>query len=98
MTPEAPGEGMEEMRKRRGWPTPNRMRAAADGLDNLTPARYGEVLRWVADQCDSAPSVPSIEPERLVRALIRAHGWGPMFAPGAAARLIAEYDRLGEEG
>jgi hypothetical protein len=45
----------EEMRRERGWPTPNHMRRAAEALDVLSiPAKYGDVLRWVADLCDSA--------------------------------------------
>jgi len=42
----------DAMRVAREWPTPNHMRKAADALDALTPARYGDVLRWFADRCD----------------------------------------------
>ena len=42
----------DAMRVAREWPTPNHMRKAADALDLLTPAKYGEVLRWFADRCD----------------------------------------------
>ena len=42
----------DAMRVARGWPTPNHMREAADALDILVIARYGDVLRWVADRCD----------------------------------------------
>jgi len=50
----------EEHRKANGWPTPNHMRRTADALDVLTPAKYGDILRWVADACDIAlvPSDP----------------------------------------
>jgi hypothetical protein len=34
------------------WPTPNHMRRTADALDSLTPAKYGDILRWFADRCD----------------------------------------------
>ena len=44
----------EGMRNQLSWPTPNNMRQTADALDALTAARYGDVLRWVADACDSA--------------------------------------------
>ena len=44
----------EELRKTNGWPTPMHMRRAAEALDNFTPAKYGDVLRWVADACDAA--------------------------------------------
>ena len=47
---------LEELRHERGWPTPNHMRTAADALDVLTPARYGDVLRWFADKCDEEPA------------------------------------------
>lgn len=50
LTPEA---DYEQMRRDRGWPTPNHMRRAADALDIFTPARYGDVLRWFADLCDA---------------------------------------------
>jgi hypothetical protein len=43
----------EDMRVQRGWPTPNHMRHAADALDQLVIPKYGDVLRWVADLCDS---------------------------------------------
>jgi len=42
----------ESRRMELGWPTPAHMRRTADALDVLTPARYGDVLRWVADACD----------------------------------------------
>lgn len=44
----------EEFRKAHGWPTPISMRRAAVGLDIFTPARYGDILRWVAAACDAA--------------------------------------------
>lgn len=42
----------DAMRVAKGWPTPNHVRQCADALDILTPARYGEILRWFADRCD----------------------------------------------
>jgi len=42
----------DAMRVVRGWPTPNHMRRTADALDNLTFAKYGDILRWFADRCD----------------------------------------------
>ena len=36
-----------------GWPTPNHMRSAAAALDTLSPARYGDILRAVADAEDA---------------------------------------------
>ena len=50
----------EEFRKANGWPTPNHMRRVADALDVLTPAKYGDILRWVADATMRAlaPSEP----------------------------------------
>ena len=42
----------EELRTAQGWPTPDHLRRTADALDELTPARYGDVLRWFADKCD----------------------------------------------
>lgn len=58
---EAAGVGdWEAFRKDHGWPTPNHMRSTADALDSLTHAKYGDILRWVADACDSAlGAVPS---------------------------------------
>ena len=65
--PAAPGlrEALdwEEYRRTRGWPTPNHMRRVAGALDTLTPAKYGEVLRWVADACDAALAETPGEPE-----------------------------------
>ena len=65
--PELPDElralGWEEYRRTRGWPTPNHMRRIANALDAFTPARYGEVLRWVADACDAALAETPGEPE-----------------------------------
>ena len=52
----------EEYRRTRGWPTPNHMRRVAGALDTLTPAKYGEVLRWVADACDAALAETPGEP------------------------------------
>lgn len=43
---------VDELRKQRGWPTPNAMRQCADGLDKIAYPRYGDILRWVADLCD----------------------------------------------
>ena len=51
---EPTGPDYEQMRKDRGWPTPNHMRSTADALDTLTAARYGDVLRWFADLADAA--------------------------------------------
>lgn len=51
------GETLEQMRIRLRWPTPNHMRRVADALDIMTPAKYGDVLRWVADMVDA--SLPS---------------------------------------
>ena len=53
----------EQMRRDRGWPTPNHMRRIADAIDQFTPAKYGDVLRWVADLCDEAltPAAPTLE-------------------------------------
>ena len=51
---------MEALRMERGWPTPNHMRHAADGLDMLAFPRYGDILRWVADACDADPA-PTLE-------------------------------------
>lgn len=42
----------ERLRTDNQWPTPNHMRRAATGLDSLAVARYGDVLRYVADLCD----------------------------------------------
>ena len=44
----------ETMRVERGWPTPMHMRRIADAIDVFTPAKYGDVLRWMADACDAA--------------------------------------------
>lgn len=44
----------EKMRMEREWPTPNHMRTIADALDKITPARYGDILRWFADLCDAS--------------------------------------------
>lgn len=60
----------DAMRVAREWPTPNHMRQVADALDTLTPARYGDVLRWFADRCDEwvwAIGVPQAK-ERLEQA------------------------------
>ncbi len=47
------------LRIEKGWPTPNYMRQAADGLDKLAAPRYGDILRWVADACDAwTPEIP----------------------------------------
>lgn len=46
------GNEFEILRHERGWPTPNHMRKAADALDMLVYPKYGDILRWVADQCD----------------------------------------------
>lgn len=55
-------EDHEALRVERGWPTPMHMHRVADALDALTlPARYGDVLRWVADLCDTSLN------ERLAR-------------------------------
>jgi hypothetical protein len=44
----------EALRMEKGWPTPMHMHRIADWLDAaLLPARYGDVLRWVADACDA---------------------------------------------
>lgn len=54
----------ERLRREKGWPTPHHMRRTADALDQLTrPARYGDVLRWVADLCDAALAAPAASPE-----------------------------------
>ena len=46
-------DDFEALRTRSGWPTPMHMHRIADWLDTVTlPARYGDVLRWVADRCD----------------------------------------------
>lgn len=55
----------EAMRKRLGWPTPNAMRTAARALDLLAFARYGDVLRWVADLCDE--SLDATSPRRKAK-------------------------------
>lgn len=50
-----PGETVNEWERRRcdlNWPTPNAMRSAAEALDRLSPAKYGDILRFVADLCD----------------------------------------------
>lgn len=53
------GIDFEKLRKDSGWPTPNAMRRAADGFDTIgVVARYGDVLRWVADACDGIISTP----------------------------------------
>ena len=54
-SPAASGDVLdwEAMRIERGWPTPNGMRRAAEALDHLTPAKYGDILRWIADACDA---------------------------------------------
>ena len=52
----------EEHRKANGWPTPISMRRTADALDVFTPAKYGDVLRWVADACDAALAPAPSEP------------------------------------
>jgi hypothetical protein len=44
----------EALRMQKSWPTPNHMRRVADALDLLTPAKYGDVLRHVADACDAS--------------------------------------------
>ena len=44
----------ENLRILHNWPTPNHMRRAADALDIFTPARYGDILRWAADLCDTS--------------------------------------------
>lgn len=50
----------EALRLERGWPTPNAMRHIADALDMITPARYGDILRKVADLCDAdSPEDPT---------------------------------------
>lgn len=38
------------------------MRRVADALDAITPARYGDVLRGVADLCDAALNAPTPAP------------------------------------
>ena len=51
----AQGEDWEATRRRLGWPTPMHMHRVAAALDVLAAgARYGDVLRWVADACDAA--------------------------------------------
>jgi len=50
----------EALRLSLGWPTPNHMRRAAQALDLLTSAQYGDVLRWVADMCDADPEPDSL--------------------------------------
>lgn len=50
----------ETLREDRGWPTPNHMRTTADSLDGLTVARYGDILRWVADLCDGLEASPMV--------------------------------------
>ena len=35
----------DQMRRDRGWPTPNHMRRIAGALDEITPAKYSDVLR-----------------------------------------------------
>ena len=54
---------MEAFRKDQGWPTPGWMRDTADHLDGLMRgAKYGDVLRWVADLCDAALATPPASP------------------------------------
>jgi hypothetical protein len=50
----------ETLRRERQWPTPNHMRRAADAIDALTPARYGDILRWLADCCDETLLSPEV--------------------------------------
>ena len=59
-------ETPDEMRQRLKWPTPNHMRRTADALDTMTPARYGDILRWFADLCDATPSTSAETPTRVV--------------------------------
>jgi hypothetical protein len=54
------------MRLKRGWPTPNHMRRAAEALDIFTPARFGDVLRWFADECDRNPWLLT-DPDAAIR-------------------------------
>lgn len=42
----------DAMRIAREWPTPMHMHRVANALDAITPAKYGDVLRWFADRCD----------------------------------------------
>lgn len=42
----------EQRRRELNWPTPNAMRSAAEAVDHLSPAKYGDILRFVADLCD----------------------------------------------
>ena len=45
------------------WPTPMHMRMAAEALDILTPAKYGDVLRHVADLIDEDSGRAPMEAE-----------------------------------
>ena len=45
-------ETMVSFEVRYGWPTPNHCRRVAEALDEITPARYGDILRAYADAED----------------------------------------------
>lgn len=84
----APWRHMDDVARDRGWPTPNTLRRAADGLALIaTGPRYADVLRWVANQCDAPrtdPSDPARDRERADRM--------EALADTLADRLVTAHD------
>jgi hypothetical protein len=51
----------EALRMERHWPTPLSMSRVADALDMLMHgAKYGDILRWVAEACDASLDVAAL--------------------------------------
>ena len=105
LSSEGDGPDYEAMRQQKGWPTPIAMRRAADGLDKIAIAHYGDILRWVANLCDGLLKVPgssegdgTLDVERLAHAIHAAedpHLEGVSLRQREKAAVIAaEYAAL----
>ena len=87
---------------RRGWPTPNHCRKAADALDALSPARYGDILRAYADAEDARTTQRRPPEMESLIANVLDEAWpehgGRWAICQALARRVAELLNAEREG
>jgi hypothetical protein len=89
--------GAENLRARareEGWPTPNHLREAGDALNQICAARYGSVLKAIAELLDP-PESPVLVRREDFDALLRAtreHGWAPSELHSVIRALIDNAD------